>query len=91
MTVPQVGDEELRSTFPPGTTDSERLLTEAEAHAEESVQIAFADLKGSENDQTLDRLRLVLPRVTILREFADLTVEGVQVCNLGGVLRLSCR
>jgi Undecaprenyl-phosphate galactose phosphotransferase WbaP len=70
------------------TTDWEGLLAEGEAYAGAGVQIAFADLNGPGSDEALDRLRLVFPRVMILREFADLPVEGVQVRNLGGVLGL---
>jgi Undecaprenyl-phosphate galactose phosphotransferase WbaP len=56
--------------------------------ARAGVQVAFADLEGPGAEAALDRLRLVFPRVVVLREFAELPVEGVQVRNLGGVLGL---
>ena len=56
--------------------------------ARAGVQVAFADLEGPGAEAALDRLRLIFPRVVVLREFAQLPVEGVQVRNLGGVLGL---
>jgi Undecaprenyl-phosphate galactose phosphotransferase WbaP len=56
--------------------------------ARAGVRLAFADLSGSGAEAALDRLRLVYPRVIILRELQALPVEGVQVRNLGGLLGL---
>jgi hypothetical protein len=56
--------------------------------ARSGVQVAFADLSGSAAEHDLDYLRLVFPRVIILREFDELPVEGVTVRNLGDALGL---
>jgi Undecaprenyl-phosphate galactose phosphotransferase WbaP len=63
-------------------------LGDARAVARAGVQMVFADLSGPEAEGALDHLRLVFPRVVILRRFEELPVEGVQVRNLGGVLGL---
>jgi len=56
--------------------------------ARAGIQVAFADLSGPGAEAALDRLRMIFPRVVVLRDFAELPVEGVQVRNLGGVLGL---
>jgi Undecaprenyl-phosphate galactose phosphotransferase WbaP len=66
----------------------EGLLEEAARHVESGVRVAFADPGIAGGPATVDRLRLVFPRVIVLREIQDLPVEGVQVRNLGGVLGL---
>jgi Undecaprenyl-phosphate galactose phosphotransferase WbaP len=74
-----------------GERDDERVaaaLDDAERFALAGVRLAFADLSGPGAEPVLDRLRMVFPRVIILREFQELPVEGVQVRNLGGVLGL---
>ena len=63
-------------------------LTVADEVAAAGVQVAFADLDGPGAEEALDRLRLVFPKVIILRDVQELPVEGVQVRNLGGVLGL---
>ena len=63
-------------------------LHEVEPFARAGVRVAFADLSGHGAEPTLDRLRLIFPRVIILREFQELPVEGVQVRNMDGVLAL---
>lgn len=63
-------------------------LADAERYAEAGIRIAFADLAGPGAEAALDHLRLLFPRVLILRELEELPVEGVQVRNLGGVLGL---
>jgi Undecaprenyl-phosphate galactose phosphotransferase WbaP len=75
---------------PPGTVDLPVLgtLRDAEDVVGSGVRVAFADLNGPGADEALDHLRLVFPRVIILREFEELPVEGVQVRNLDGVLGL---
>jgi Undecaprenyl-phosphate galactose phosphotransferase WbaP len=65
-----------------GTVDDAREVARA------GVQVAFADLDGPGAEAALDHLRLVFPRVIILRDFEELPVEGVVVRNLGGVLGL---
>jgi Undecaprenyl-phosphate galactose phosphotransferase WbaP len=63
-------------------------IEDAARFARAGVRLAFADLSGPGAEAALDRLRLIFPRVIILREFQELPVEGVQVRNLGGVLGL---
>jgi Undecaprenyl-phosphate galactose phosphotransferase WbaP len=63
-------------------------LDGAAGFARAGVRLAFADLSGPGAEAALDRLRLVFPRVIILREVQALPVEGVQVRNLGGLLGL---
>jgi Undecaprenyl-phosphate galactose phosphotransferase WbaP len=63
-------------------------IEDARAVARAGVQVAFADLAGQGAEAALDHIRLVFPRVIILREVEELPVEGVQVRNLGGVLGL---
>jgi Undecaprenyl-phosphate galactose phosphotransferase WbaP len=71
-----------------GAGDGDRLLEEAARHVEGGVRVAFVDPGIAGGPATLDPLRLVFPRVIVLREIQDLPVEGVQVRNLGGVLGL---
>jgi Undecaprenyl-phosphate galactose phosphotransferase WbaP len=71
-----------------GAGGGDRLLEEAARHVESGVRVAFADPGIAGGPATVDRLRLVFPRVIVLREIRDLPVEGVQVRNLGGVLGL---
>lgn len=74
---------------PQGGQPSEAYrVDEAARFASAGVRVAFADLCGPGAESALDRLRLVFPRVIILREFQELPVEGVQVRNMGGVLGL---
>jgi Undecaprenyl-phosphate galactose phosphotransferase WbaP len=63
-------------------------LEEGARFARAGVRTAFADLDGAGAEAALDRLMMVFPRVIILRDFAELPVEGVQIRNLGGVLGL---
>jgi Undecaprenyl-phosphate galactose phosphotransferase WbaP len=63
-------------------------VEDAQRFALAGVRLAFADLSGPGAEPVLDRLRMIFPRVIILREFQELPVEGVQVRNLGGVLGL---
>jgi Undecaprenyl-phosphate galactose phosphotransferase WbaP len=65
-----------------------QAIDEAEEVARAGVRLAFADLSGPGAETALDRLRLIFPRVIILRELQALPVEGVQVRNLGGLLGL---
>jgi Undecaprenyl-phosphate galactose phosphotransferase WbaP len=71
-----------------GPAGWDAALEEGMGYARNGVRTAFADLDGGGADAALDRLMLVFPRVIILRDFAELPVEGVQVRNLGGVLGL---
>jgi Undecaprenyl-phosphate galactose phosphotransferase WbaP len=68
--------------------DANALLKEAERQVANGVRVAFADPSVPGGAATVDRLRMVFPRVIVLREIQDLPVEGVQVRNLGGVLGL---
>ncbi len=63
-------------------------LEDAPRVAASGVRVAFADIGGPDAEAKLDRLRLVFPRVIILRDFAHLPVDGIQLRNLGGVLGL---
>lgn len=74
----------------PQGTDLPVVGTVAEARqlARAGVQMVFADVRGPDAEAVLDHLRLVFPKVVVLREFQELPVEGVQVRNLGGVLGL---
>jgi Undecaprenyl-phosphate galactose phosphotransferase WbaP len=74
----------------PGSDDAAVVaaLDGAAGFARAGVRLAFADLSGPGAEAALDRLRLVFPRVIILRELQALPVEGVQVRNLGGLLGL---
>jgi hypothetical protein len=66
----------------------ENLLEEATRQVARGERVALADPGVKGPTATLDRLRLVFPRVIVLREIQDLPVEGVQIRNLGGVLGL---
>lgn len=82
------GEIHLGRTGEAGFGDQAEGLDEAERYARSGIQTAFADLEGRGAEAALDRLRLLFPRVIILREFDELPVEGVQVRNLGGALGL---
>jgi Undecaprenyl-phosphate galactose phosphotransferase WbaP len=82
---------------PPPTTSSDAThgdlpmlgsIEDAREVARAGVQIAFADLDGPQASRDLDFLRLVFPRVIMLRGYEDLPVAGVQVRNLDGALGL---
>jgi lipopolysaccharide/colanic/teichoic acid biosynthesis glycosyltransferase len=83
-----VGTVELPEGSEHRETAVETALDEAARLARAGIRLAFADLSGPGGEAVLDRLRLIFPRVIILREFEDLPVEGVQIRNLGGVLGL---
>ncbi len=63
-------------------------LEDAPRVAATGVRVAFADIGVPDAEAKLDRLRLVFPRVIILRDFEHLPVDGIQLRNLGGVLGL---
>ena len=63
-------------------------VEQAEAYARAGVRVAFLDLDAGHGGAPVDRLRLLFPRVILLRQVQDLPVEGVQVQNLGGLLGL---
>ncbi len=63
-------------------------VQEAREVALTGVQVAFAELEGQMSQAEFDHLRLVFPRVIVLRDYDALPVEGVQVRNLGGALGL---
>ena len=68
--------------------DHSEIATRGAELARAGVRLAFADVDGDHAEAALDRIMLVFPRVIILRDFAELPVEGVAVRNLGGVLGL---
>jgi Undecaprenyl-phosphate galactose phosphotransferase WbaP len=72
----------------PGDPPVLGTIADAREVARAGVQVAFADLDGPAAEAALDHLRLVFPRVIILRDFQELPVEGVTVRNLDGVLGL---
>jgi Undecaprenyl-phosphate galactose phosphotransferase WbaP len=53
--------------------------------AERGVRVAIME-EGEAHDSILNYLQQHFHRVIIMREYGDLPVEPVQVCNLGGVL-----
>ena len=55
--------------------------------AERGVRVALAG-EGQGGNPTLSWLRQHFPHVVMLREYSELPVEPVRVCNLGGVLGL---
>ena len=63
-------------------------LDQAIAWANAGVRIAIADIDGPPSFTLVDRLRLVFPRVVVLRRMDHLPVEGVQVRNFDGLLGL---
>lgn len=63
-------------------------LEAAAEHARGGVRVALIDLDRRGAGPLIDRLRLLFPRVIVLRELRELPVEGVQVQNMGGVLGL---
>ena len=63
-------------------------IEDAREVARAGVQVAFADLDGPQASRDLDFLRLVFPRVIMLRGYEDLPVAGVQIRNLDGALGL---
>lgn len=64
------------------------LSEEVVAEHGRGIRLVFADLNGPQAEASLGPLRMLFPRVIVLREFEELPVEGVQVRNLGGVLGL---
>lgn len=73
---------------PDPTDDANPAEAAAARFSAAGVRVAFADLDGPDAEAALDRTMLAFPRVIVLRDYADLPVEGVQVRNLGGVLGL---
>ena len=62
-------------------------LDDAPEIAALGIRIALMD-RDLESYDRLDWLRRFFPRVVVLRDYEDLPVEGVQICNLGGLLGL---
>jgi Undecaprenyl-phosphate galactose phosphotransferase WbaP len=83
-----VGTVQVRSGEDGDDVGITAAVDEAARFAQAGIRLAFADLSGPGAESALDRLRLIFPRVIILREFQELPVEGVQVRNLGGLLGL---
>ncbi len=65
-----------------------QVLDAADRQVARGIRVAFADPGLAGGAAALDRLRMIFPRVIVLREIQDLPVEGVQVRNLGGILGL---
>ena len=66
----------------------EAAVEESKAFADAGIRLVFAEVDGPDTAAMLDRLRLIFPRVIVVRRMQDLPVEGVQVRNLDGLLGL---
>jgi len=85
---PEERGEENGDPKSPGDQESRGVSSGALALVSAGVETAFVDVDGPGSPLSVDRLRLLFPRVIILRAVEGLPVEGVQVRNLGGVLAL---